>query len=198
METKGIIFEINDYIIEINNISNVSVSVYSKRSPQVVFQIQTKFWAERFNDNNNSPSYLHLEKFPRVYRLNQFEVKKQDGLILVYNMETEMRICRIPIDFMNEVIDKCDKLVTACSVKPKKGIHLGQGDLKTIKINTNSKINFQLSCDSNLRPGYLSFLDSSKNGKYLADWMTILEYQNIPDYKISIKKKVDYLKTIEV
>jgi hypothetical protein len=113
-------------------------------------------------------------------------------------METEMRICRIPIDFMNEVIDKCDKLVTACSVKPKKGIHLGQGDLKTIKINTNSKINFQLSCDSNLRPGYLSFLDSSKNGKYLADWMTILEYQNIPDYKISIKKKVDYLKTIEV
>lgn len=157
MKTKGIIFEMSDYIIEIDNMSNVSVSIYSKRSPQVVFQIQTKFWAERFNDYSDSPSYLHLKKLPRGHRLNQFEVKKQDGLILVYNTESKMRICRIPIDFMNEVIDKCDKLVTACSVKPRQGIHLGQEDIKTIKINTNSQIRFELSCDSNLIPGIYLF-----------------------------------------
>ena len=134
MKTKDIIFEISDYVIEIDNMFDVDISIYSKKSPQIVFQIRTKFWAKRFNDNDDSSLYLHLEKFPRGHRLHHFEVKEQGGLILVYNTESNMRICRIPIDFMNEVIDKCDKLVTACSVEPRQGINLGQGDIKTIKI----------------------------------------------------------------
>lgn len=189
MNNKKVIFEIDEYIIEIDNMFEVKVSIHSKKDPQVVFKITTKFWAIRLNRDDNDFGYLHLEKFPKDHLLHQFEVEKKDGIILVYNTETKIRICRIPISFMDRVIDQCNKLVIDCLNEVEAWGVLTNEETKTIHINTNHKIYFHLNYDDNGRAGYLYFPD----GEYLADWMTLLEYKSIPDYEIlsEIRKRIN-------
>lgn len=187
MEREPFVFEIDEYIIKIDNMFPVRVSVYSKINPEVVFEICTKFLATRFDKSSHSSVYLHLEKFSREYQLHQFEVKKKDGQILIYNTETKIRFCRIPIAFIEEVIAKCNKLVKICPPEEAAEYCIKNEDTKIISINDNSDIVFRFEkFTAYSRPCYLFFSED----KYLVDWMTLLEYESIPEYKISVKKYI--------
>lgn len=136
--------------------STLEVCIWRIDFPRIVFEVTTRF-------KKTIPATV------------TFECKLVDNLILVFASDEEIktRICRFPIEFIEEIIAECNDI----AVKPL-GVKDWYYQISVNDINSTISTSFQRK------------LSSSSFGKYheqsefknLAAWITFLDYETIPSY----------------
>lgn len=178
--------EIAGFILKVfsgypDHYSQAEVHIWAKNSPKIGFIIRTKFLVKL--PNGLYKEYFHLNHLFKKSRkiLAGYKVELKDGLISVYNTDIKMRICRIPIDFLNKTIELCeDALLQSSCQNPE----MDSGKDQYCEINIR---------DTNEQIGIRGLFFNTpyfeeKEDKAFAAWITVLEYEEMPSYEIILKK----------
>lgn len=198
---------LGEYQIELCRRYDELAEIFIKniKAPNFIFKIETSFQFE----SRYWQDYFYLKELSLQNMLHSnftFEAVKKEGLIIITNNESGLRICRIPISFICEMIADC--MENMREPKPYQAeiiewyycVEISGGSMPKVVPGINFKGRYlegaiggkecvgkeftsrETRATGNYRP------DDNFASRAFGRWVTLLDYNVAPTYEFSIAK----------